>query len=176
MTWRDSSPPAHSPSSPHRIVGVGLVAAQDRVDAGDELGGREGLDDVVVGAEAQPVDAVGLLPLGGQQDDRHPRAAAVAQRTHDLQPVDAGQHQVEHDEVRVPVGGVRERGVAVGRDPRLVAGALEVAGDDLGDRRLVVDDEHAPAALVAHARMIAAGDRCHRHAASLRRRCCRSAT
>jgi len=38
---------------------------QDRADAGDNLGGAERLDDVVVGAELEPDDAVGLRAPGG---------------------------------------------------------------------------------------------------------------
>ena len=94
-------------------------------------------------------------PLRRQQDDRDPRPAGLAQQAHDLEPVDPGKHEVEHDEVGVPGRRARQRGVPVAGDPRLVARALEIARDDLGDRGLVVDDEDAAAAGVAHTRMIA---------------------
>ena len=60
--------------------------AQHRVDAGDQLGGREGLDHVVVGAAAQADEAVGLLAARGEQDHRRPagraaRAAAPSPRS-----------------------------------------------------------------------------------------------
>ncbi len=90
---------AASPSlSPSR-----LHAAQHGVHAGDELGGRERLDDVVVGSEAEADHAVGLLAARRQQDHGH--VAVLAQPRHHLQPVEAGQHHVEHDEV----GPVLER-------------------------------------------------------------------
>ena len=72
-------------------------------------------------------------------------AARAPQAAHHLEPVEAGQHQVEHDEVGPALAGQRERRGPSRGDARLVAGALEVAGDDLGDRRLVVDDQHRPA-------------------------------
>src|SRR4051794_18803229 len=137
-------------------AGFRFVAPQDGVDAGNELGGREGLDHVVIGAEPQAVDAIGLTALGGQKDDRHARTAGRAQMTHDLEPTDARQHEIEHDEVGMPGRGAGERGVAVACGARVVVGALEVARDDLGDRRLVVDDENPPATPAGHPRMIAA--------------------
>jgi hypothetical protein len=115
--------------------------AQDGADARDQLAGGEGLDDVVVGAELQAGDAVGLLAARGEQDDRDARALLLAHPAHDLQPVDPGHHQVEHDEVRPAAREGVERRVAVRDDLGVVAGALEVARDDLADRRLVVDHQ-----------------------------------
>jgi hypothetical protein len=135
---------------------VGLVAAQHGIDAGDELGGGEGLDDVVVGAEAQAVDAVGLVAPGGEEDDRDARTRALPQQPHDLEPVETGQHEVEHDEVWVPGRDAGEGGVPVAGDARVVVRALEVARHDLRDRRLIVDDEHPSARLAGHLLMIAA--------------------
>src|SRR4051812_25229612 len=123
------------------VLADGVDAAQHRVDARDELGGGEGLDDVVVGAEAQAHDAIGLLALGGEQDDR---AGAVlgAYAAHDLEPVEAGEHEVEHDQVRWSLGDRLEGREAVLGHARLVARSLQIARDDFADRRLVVDDEH----------------------------------
>src|SRR3954447_23489558 len=120
-------------------------APQDGVDPRDELARRERLDDVVVGAEAQADDAVGLLALGGEQDDRRRAVvlalAALAQPAHHLEAVDAGQHEIEHDEVGPLLGGELERPLAVARDERRVARVLEVARHEVGDGPLVVDDE-----------------------------------
>ena len=57
-----------------RLLRRGVDPAQHGVDAGHELGRRERLDDVVVGAEPQADHPVGLLALGGQQDHRDPRS------------------------------------------------------------------------------------------------------
>ena len=61
-----------------------------------------------------------------------------------VRPSAPGQHDVEHDEVGPVVGQPRQR--ARSRRPASCDAqpvALEVAGDDLADHRLVVDDEHA---------------------------------
>jgi hypothetical protein len=68
-----------------------------------------------------------------------------------LQPVELRQHQVEDDEVGALGVGDPHRLQPVGGGRRRVAGALQVAGDDLADRRLFVDDEHgAPTIEVCH--------------------------
>ena len=72
-------------------------APQRRLHAGAELAQRERLGDVVVGAELEAEDLVDLLGLGREHDDRHRRARAQAPAH--LEPVDAGHHHVEHDEV-----------------------------------------------------------------------------
>ena len=65
----------------------------------------------------------------------------LAQPRHHLQAIEAGQHHVEHDEVRT----VLERRVdgrrPVGGGDREEALPAQVARDDLRDRRLVVDHE-----------------------------------
>src|SRR5678815_5132917 len=55
------------------------LAAEDRVDPRDQLGDRERLGDVVVGAGVEAADLVALLRLGGQDDDRD-GLVALAQR------------------------------------------------------------------------------------------------
>ena len=82
-------------SGPSRLGG--LHAAQDGAHAGDHLGAAERLDDVVVGAELEPDDAVGLGPAGGEDDDRD--AAAGADRAADVAAVAVGQVEVEQDQV-----------------------------------------------------------------------------
>ena len=61
----------------------------------------------------------------------------------DLEAVDARQHQVEHDQVGRLAGRGLDRGPAVVHDRDAVALADEVALDDLGHDRLVVDDQDA---------------------------------
>ena len=83
-----------------RAAARGAVAraAQHRVDPQHQLARAERLGDVVVGAQLEPDDPVGL---------RRPSAVSMitgtslvlAQPAADLEPVDAGQHQVEHDQV-----------------------------------------------------------------------------
>ena len=74
------------------------AAAQHGVDAGQQLARVEGLGQVVVGADLEADDAVDVLALGGEHDDRR-AVVGGAQAPADRQAVLAGQHQVEHDQV-----------------------------------------------------------------------------
>ena len=75
--------------------------------------GRERLDDVVVGAELQADDPVGLLALRGQQDHRAAAVAAARRRRMTSNPSMPGQHDVEHHQVGALLGGAVERVDAV---------------------------------------------------------------
>ena len=108
-------------------------APQHRVDPRDELGRRERLDDVVVGAEPQADHAVGLLALRGQQDHRDPIAVLLAQPAHHLEPVEPGKHQVEHDEIGRAAR--RRRRSPRRRRPRPVSGSPPARGSARRPRR-----------------------------------------
>ncbi len=54
----------------HELFGFG-VAAKHRLDAGQQLPGRVGLGDVVVGADLQSDHFVHFAVLRGQHDHRH---------------------------------------------------------------------------------------------------------
>ncbi len=127
-----------------------LDAPQDGVDARNELPGGERLHDVVISAQAQARDPVGFLPARGEQDHGGRVGARGTESPHHLEAVDAGQHQIQDDEVGPDALGGLECLLAVVGDVRLVARALEVARDDLGDRLLVVDDEDSGAAVSVH--------------------------
>jgi hypothetical protein len=60
------------------------------------------------------------------------------------------QHHVEHDQVGVTLFGDPQRLRAVGGAEGLVAGALQVATNDLDDGRLVIDDEHGSMRRLGH--------------------------
>ena len=121
----------------------GVRAPQHRPHARRELPRRERLRHVVVRAELEADDPVGLLAPCGQQDDR--QVGARPDPAAELEPVDPRQHDVEDHEPRalgleqLPGGG------AVAGLERAEAVALEVAQDDLADDRLVVNDEHGGA-------------------------------
>ena len=69
-------------------------------DAGDELGGAEGLRQVIVGAEAERAHGVVLARARGQDDDRHLLPGRVrAQLLEQLESVGVRQHHVEQHEV-----------------------------------------------------------------------------
>ena len=116
------------------------MPAQYRVDARDELARIEGLRQVIVRAHLQPDDAVDILALGGQHDDRH-RFAGAAQPPARRETVLAGQHQVEHEQMRrialqlaVELRRVRQR-----RDLEALLG--EIARQQIAQPHVVVDDE-----------------------------------
>lgn len=126
------------------------VALDVRLDARDELIGAEGLDEVVVGTEAEAADLVDVLALRRRHEDGD--FALFAQATADGKAVHARQHEVEHDEV---VGRVR-RGNSWGggerRDNAPLAVAREVDGEalrleivtlELADVFIVLDDQDA---------------------------------
>src|SRR3954447_4642336 len=87
---------------PEARGGVAVVAAdaaQERGDPQRELLQRERLGDVVVAAADEAGDAVVLRVARGEEDHRH-EVARGAQPAADLEAVDVGEHDVEHDEVR----------------------------------------------------------------------------
>ena len=118
-------------------------AAQHGADAGQQFARVAGLGEVVVGAELQPDDAVGVLAHGREHDDR--RAFADREAATDGQAVLARQHDVEHDQVdRAAVQGLLHlAGVAGGFD--LVAVLAQEVGHDVADARIVVDHQNAGA-------------------------------
>ena len=119
-------------------------APQQRADPREQLLALERLRQVVVGAGVEAADAVLGLGASGQHQDRH--VALRAQAAADLDAVEAGQAEVEHDEVRDEAGGDVERLDAVGRGAHLVALVAQRAAQDVGDLLVVLDDEDAAAA------------------------------
>ena len=63
-----------------------------------------------------------------------------------LDAVDAGQHQVEHDQIRPNAPRRVDRRLAIGHDLDREPVAHEVAGDEARERLLVVDHQSAPPA------------------------------
>jgi hypothetical protein len=127
---------------------------QHGLDARDELARRERLRDVVVGAELEPDDAVGLLVARRQHQDRDARAAADAAGR--LEAVDVRQPEIEDDDPRAPpVDGLEPAFAALFADD-LEPGTLEVCADERADRVVVFDDDgdaaHGRTALTASAR------------------------
>ena len=119
-------------------------APQHRLHAGDELGRRERLGHVVVGAELEPEHAVDLAVAGGEEDHRDGRR--LAEPAAHLEAVDVGETDVEHDEA----GPVRRRPPRTPSSPVAAfttrkPSRREVELDQVGDVGLVVDDEDGPA-------------------------------
>src|SRR3954471_18929570 len=94
-------------------------AAQQRAHPRQQLLALEGLDEVVVGAGVQALDARLERVAGGEHEDRD--VAVGAQAPGDVDAVHAGQAEVEEDEVGYVGARVGERLLAVGDEADLVA-------------------------------------------------------
>ena len=76
----------------------GGAAPEQGPDPGQQLGKGKGFDEVVVGAQFQPLDPVGHAVAGGQEQHGH-GVAGAAQGLEDAPAVHAGQHHVEDQQV-----------------------------------------------------------------------------
>jgi hypothetical protein len=118
------------------------VRRSSALHARHQLQHRERLGQVVVGAQLQPEDAVHFARPRADDDDRrvarHGAGAAA-----DLEAVDAGQHQVEHQ--RVPAAALQfaQAGMAVGGMLHGIALVAQVHAQKFGDVGVVLDDQHA---------------------------------
>jgi hypothetical protein len=140
-------------SSPSRRGGRqrgrgGAWAAPHRADPRDQLPRGERLGQVVVGADPQADELVDLLGAGGQHDDVGVAEGADAPAR--LDAVHPGQHEVQHDHLRLEGLGQRDRLLAVAGRGDLEAFAFQVAGDQPYQRRLVVDHQRPHGRRPAH--------------------------
>src|SRR6266540_5312085 len=117
---------------------------QHRSDPRGHLTRAEGLDDVVVGAELEADDAVGLLAAGGEHDDGD--SGALPKRASHVVARAVGERHVEEDEVRQLVAGRLDRVRHGAGDARVEPLAAERLRKGLDDRGLVLDHQDgAPA-------------------------------
>ena len=136
----------------HLDVGIGeLLAGQrrtnpakHRADAGDQLARAERLGHIIVGAGLEAADPVALLAARGQHHDRHVGGRrAAAQAAADLDPADALDHPVEQDDVGLDLVDEDQRFLAVAGAGHVVARALEMEGDEVRERAVVLDQQEA---------------------------------
>ena len=122
---------------------AGPGPAQQGADAGRQLLGHERLGDVVVGPGLQPGHhVVGVRPRR-HDDDGH--GAAAAQGPAALEPVHAGQHEVDERDVGRRLGEQVESLLAAGGVLYLVALALQGEPHGGSDALIVLDDQDASA-------------------------------
>ena len=114
-TCRAPTSSAIGPTTTLGSTAAGLGPAQHRAQPGQQLARRERLGDVVVGAQLEPHDAIGLVPARGQHDDGH--LALLADAPADLQPVHARHHDVQQDGVEHAARERREPLAPSGRAP-----------------------------------------------------------
>ena len=117
----------------------GLGSPQHGPDARHELAWAERLGQVVVGTELEPEQLVELVVPCGQHHDRDRRVAP--QLAGDVEPVETGQPRSSTTRSGCRWRTCAQRGRPVGGDEDLEPGVLEVVAGELGDLRLVVDDE-----------------------------------
>jgi len=77
-------------------------------------------------------------PASGQEEDRHPQAVGGKPPLH-LEPVQIGQHHVEHDQVRPKRRGRRQRAAATRCNLHLQALIAQRRRDQVSDALLVID-------------------------------------
>ena len=119
-----------------------MAPPRQHLDAGDQLGQRKWLRQVVVAAGAQALDAV--VDMAHRRQDQHRRLVArAAQGLDQAQSVEARQHPV--DDQHVVVAGARhlETVLAVVGELGAVVRLAQSALHELGGLAIVLDDEHA---------------------------------
>ena len=125
-------------------IGLGRAAdaAVERVDARRQLGGGEGLGDIVVRAGHKARDLVHFLRARREHDD----ADGLVRRTDaaaDLEAVDIRQHDVQngHAGVRVFLQALKRLAAGPGLDG-LIARPLEIDDDEAADADLVLQNQY----------------------------------
>ena len=133
----------------------GWLAPKHRVDPGQQLARIERLGNVVVGAHFETDDAVDVIALGGEHDDRR-GVAGTPQAAHDRQAVLARQHQIQNDQVEglALQQPVHRRRVLREGDLELVLG--QISTQQFAKLEVVVDDQEVLAG-GAHSAMITTG-------------------
>ena len=127
-----------------------LGPPEHRTDSGDELAGREGLGDVVVGTELEPDHSVDLVVASGKQYDR--RALLGSELAADVEAVQlAWQSHVDDRKLRPLACDVLEPPFGVLGLENPVPLLSEVHGDEVRDVAVVLD-HHDGLTLLAHRR------------------------
>ena len=120
------------------------LAAQHSLDAGHQLAHAERLGHVVVRPDLQTDDLVDLVCFGRQHQDRH--VHLLAQHAAHLDPVHAGEHQVQDQQIGLLAAGGSNAFLAVADRDHFVPLACQIVSEGFLKSRLVLDHQH----LVSH--------------------------
>ena len=121
------------------IPGVQSATPEERPDARHELPRRERLDDVIVGANVESHDLIGVARPRGEHQDWYVASGADPMR--DLEAIETGKHDVEDHEIGSCTQGSCDGNLTVRRLERAMAVALNVEPQKFADLRVVVDEE-----------------------------------
>src|SRR5260370_1362297 len=121
---------------------VASMAADDRLYASHQLFESEGLSDIIVGAKLQARDAVADGCFGADADQRG--IGFGAECLEQLGPVVVGQHEIEEDDIGIPL--TYELQAAVGRVDRTYRVALvaKAGRDRPGEPAVILDEGDLP--------------------------------
>ena len=130
---------AHGEGAPSRLALARRPgAAQQGPHPGLQLQDVEGLGDIVVRPALKADDLVRVLAAGGEHDDGH--VGELSDAHAGLEPVDLGHHQVQDDQVEIPLPGQLHRLLAVVAGLHLIALVLQIEGNSLDQDLLVIYD------------------------------------
>src|SRR5215204_6105842 len=119
----------------------GARAAEDGLNAGDQLARVEGFGKIVVGADLQSDNAVNIVAAGREHHDVYVRAFGSESAQH-LEAVHARHHHVQHDErVLARKRAFEPRGAPV-RDLNPITLFAEQLSDQLTQLSVVVNNKH----------------------------------
>ncbi|MDT4841042.1 hypothetical protein FQZ97_748830 [compost metagenome] len=133
----------------HRRLDHCLATPQQRTDARQQHARAHRFAHVVIGAQLQAQHLVHVVGARGEHQDRP--LVLAAQLAADGQAVLAGQHQVEHHQVRALLEDARHRLAAIGLDGHLQSVAFQVFARQIGQPLIVFDYEDSPGFLLHHA-------------------------
>lgn len=142
-----------------------LHPAQQHMHPRGQLAHGEGLGHVVVGADTEPDQHVGLVVARGEHQDGHGPLGLYPPAY--FEPVEAGQHDVEDQQVGLPCLGGVDGGRAVTGGLHEKSLGTQTGRDGVDDRRIVLDHEY-PALGAGGRRRAVLGGVCLLHRPSLK--------
>ena len=118
----------------------GAGMADGGADAGQQLGGAEGLHQIVVGAVIQGVHLVVLMVPGGHH--HHRQVGPFAHGLEHLHAVHIRQTQVQNNQVRAVGGDHGQRFFTAAHDDGVIPIGVEDHGDEVADALLILHDQN----------------------------------